>query len=234
MNNNVRKFYCLFPIATAVSSQLSWSHYLELIKIDEEFKRKFYLNECINSRWSVRELQRQIGSILYERLVLSSNKDKVLELAEKGQEIKSSKDLVKDPFVLEFLDIKENTGYLETDLEKNILEHLKEFLLELGKGFMFVGSQVRLTLEEDHFYPDLVFYNRLLKCFVIIDLKIGKVTHQDIGQMQMYVNYYDREIKSTDENPSNEFYKHLGGKYIKQRTFEKLQLLENIYYFDKI
>lgn len=198
----MRKFYCLFPIATTVSSQLSWSHYLELIKIDEELKRKFYLNECINSRWSVRELQRQIGSLLYERLVLSSNKDKVLELAEKGQEIKTSKDLVKDPFVLEFLDIKENTSYLETDLEKNILEHLKEFLLELGKGFMFVGSQVRLTLEEDHFYPDLVFYNRLLKCFVIIDLKIGKVTHQDIGQMQMYVNYYDREIKSADENPT--------------------------------
>ena len=118
-----------------------------------------------------------------------------MELAEKGHELKKSKDLVKDPFVLEFLDIKENTEYLESDLEKNILEHLKEFLLELGKGFMFVGSQVRLTLEEDHFYPDLVFYNRLLK-------KIGKVTHQDIGQMQMYVNYYDREIKKDDENPT--------------------------------
>ena len=133
---------------------------------------------------------------------MSQNKEKVLELAEKGQVIKSGKDLVKDPFVLEFLDIKENTEYLEADLEKNILEHLKEFLLELGKGFSFVGSQVRLTLEEDHFYPDLVFYNRLVKCFVIIDLKIGKVTHQDIGQMQMYVNYYDREIKNEDENPT--------------------------------
>ena len=196
----MRKFYIYFPIATTVSSQLSWSHYLEIIKIEEESKRKFYLNECINSKWSVREFQRQIGSLLYERLLLSADKDKVLELAEKGHEIKESKDLVKDPFVLEFLDIKENTDYLETDLEKNILEHLKEFLLELGKGFMFVGSQVRLTLEEDHFYPDLVFYNRILKCFVIIDLKIGKVTHQDIGQMQMYVNYYDREIKSDDEN----------------------------------
>ena len=158
------------------------------------------MKECINSRWSVRELERQIGSLLYERLALSVNKQKALELAEKGHELKTSKDLVKDPFVLEFLDIKENTEYLESDLEKNILEHLKEFLLELGKGFMFVGSQVRLTLEEDHFYPDLVFYNRLLKCFVIIDLKIGKVTHQDIGQMQMYVNYYDREIKQQDEN----------------------------------
>ena len=167
-----------------------------------ERMRKFYMKETINSRWSVRELQRQIGSLLYERLLLSANKDKILELAEKGHELKESKDLVKDPFVLEFLDIKENTDYLESDLEKNILEHLKEFLLELGKGFMFVGSQVRLTLEEEHFYPDLVFYNRLLKCFVIIDLKIGKVTHQDIGQMQMYVNYYDREIKSDDENPT--------------------------------
>ena len=198
----MRKFYCMFPIRSTLLTELSWSHYLELIRIDEEPKRKFYMHECINSNWSVRELQRQRDSLLYERLVLSTDKTKVKELAEKGQEIKESKDLVKDPFVLEFLDIKENTEYQETDLEKNILKHLKEFLLELGKGFSFVGSQVRLTLEEDHFYPDLVFYNRLLKCFVIIDLKIGKVTHQDIGQMQMYVNYYDREIKSSDENPT--------------------------------
>lgn len=198
----MRKFYIYFPIATTVSSQLSWSHYLEIIKIEEESKRNFYINETINSRWSVRELQRQIASLLYERICLSSNKEKVLELSEKGQELKCGKDLVKDPFVLEFLDIKENTEYLESDLEKNILKHLKEFMLELGNGFMFVGSQVRITLEEDHFYPDLVFYNRLLKCFVIIDLKIGKVTHQDIGQMQMYVNYYDREIKKDDENPT--------------------------------
>lgn len=196
----MRKFYCLFPIRSTVLTELSWSHYLELIKIDEEPKRNFYFKETINSRWSVRELQRQIGSLLYERLTISVNKDKVLELSKKGHEIKETKDLVKDPFVLEFLDIKENTNYLESDLEKNILKHLKSFLLELGKGFMFVGSQVRLTLEEEHFYPDLVFYNRILKCFVIIDLKIGKVSHQDIGQMQMYVNYYDREIKNKDEN----------------------------------
>ena len=160
------------------------------------------MKETINSRWSVRELQRQRNSLLYERLVLSSDKAKVLELSKEGQVLRQGKDLVKDPFVLEFLDIKENTRYLETDLEKNILEHLKEFLLELGKGFSFVGNQVRLTLEEDHFYPDLVFYNRLVKCFVIIGLKIGKITHQDIGQMQMYVNYYDREIKNKDENPT--------------------------------
>lgn len=196
----MRKFYICFPITTTVSSQLSWSHYLELIKIEEKSKRNFYFNECINTKWSVRELQRQRDSLLYERLLLSADKEKVLELSEKGQILKTNKDLVKDPFVLEFLDIKENTYYLETDLEKNILEHLKEFLLELGKGFSYVGNQVRITLNEEHFYPDLVFYNRILKCFVIIDLKIGKVTHQDIGQMQMYVNYYDREIKQRDEN----------------------------------
>ncbi|MEG1141748.1 MAG: PDDEXK nuclease domain-containing protein [Clostridia bacterium] len=196
----MRKFYSLFPIQSSVMNELSWTHYLEIIKIDKENKRDFYINECIDSKWSVRELQRQIGSLLYERLLISADNKKVLELSSKGQLLKSSKDLVKDPFVLEFLDIKENTRYLESDLEKNILEHLKEFLLELGKGFMFVGSQVRITLEEDHFYPDLVFYNRLIKCFVIIDLKIGKVTHQDIGQMQMYVNYYDREVISKDEN----------------------------------
>ena len=198
----MRKFYLIYPIWKTVSSKLSWSHYLELIKIDDEQKRKFYLNECINSKWSVRELQRQRDSLLYERLTISADKEKILELSEKGQILKTSKDLVKDPFVLEFLDIKENTDYLESDLEKNIIEHLKEFLLELGKGFSYVGNQVRLTLEEDHFYPDLVFYNRLLKCFVIIDLKIGKVSHQDIGQMQMYVNYYDREIKQNDEKPT--------------------------------
>lgn len=196
----MRKFYLVYPIWKTVSSKLSWSHYLELLKIEEEPKRKFYMNECINSRWSVRELQRQRDSLLYERLLLSADKKKVLELSEKGQVLREGKDLVKDPFVLEFLDIKENTEYLESDLEKNILEHLKEFLLELGKGFSYVGNQVRLTLEEDHFYPDLVFYNRLLKCFVIIDLKMGKVTHQDIGQMQMYVHYYDREIKQKEEN----------------------------------
>ena len=198
----MRKFYCLFPIRSTVLNELSWSHYLEIIKIEEEPKRNFYIKETINSRWSVRELQRQIASLLYERLVLSSDKKNVVDYSKQGQQLQSSADLVKDPFVLEFLNIKENTSYLEADLEKEILNHLKEFLLELGKGFMFVGSQVRITLGEDHFYPDLVFYNRLLNCFVIMDLKIGKVTHQDIGQMQMYVNYYDREIKKEDENPT--------------------------------
>lgn len=196
----MRKFYLYYPIATTMLSQLSWSHYLELIKIKEEEKRNFYMHECINSNWNVRELQRQRTTLLYERLANSKDKDKLLELSTRGNSIQESKDIIKDPFVLEFLDIKENTEYLESDLEKNILEHLKEFLLELGKGFTFVGNQVRVTIDTEHYYPDLVFYNRMLQCFVIIDLKIGKVTHKDIGQMQMYVNYYDRKIKNPNEN----------------------------------
>ncbi len=201
--NNIRrmrKFYSLFPIRSTVSNELSWSHYIEIIKIEDKLKRNFYLQETVNSNWSVRELQRQIHSLLYERLISNANTDKILQLAEKGHIIKETKDIIKDPLVLEFLDLKDNDKYYEYDLEKNILEHLKEFLLELGKGFTFVGSQVKITIGNDQFYPDLVFYNRILQCFVIFDLKIGKVTHQDIGQMQMYVNYYDREVKSEKEN----------------------------------
>ena len=196
----MRKLYLYYPKRTTLLSQLTWSHYLELIKIDDETKRNFYMNECINSNWDVRELQRQRTTLLYERIATSKDKSKIPELSTKGNSIYESKDIIKDPFVLEFLDIKENTNYLESDLEKNILEHLKEFLLELGKGFTFVGNQVRITIDTEHFYPDLVFYNRILNCFVIIDLKIGKVTHKDIGQMQMYVNYYDRAIKKENEN----------------------------------
>ena len=198
----MRQFYLMYPIRSTLLSELSWSHYLELIKIKDVNKRNFYMHECINSNWSVRELQRQQSTLLYERLLISKDQSESLKLSLEGNNLYESKDIIKDPFVLEFLDIKENTNYLESDLEKNILEHLKEFLLELGKGFTFVGNQVRITIDTEHFYPDLVFYNRILKCFVIMDLKIGKVTHQDIGQMQMYVNYYDREIKSEDENPT--------------------------------
>ena len=196
----MRKLYMCYPKRSTMLSQLSWSHYLELIKIKEKYKRDFYMHECINANWDVRELQRQRDSLLYERLAMSKDKNKLLELSTKGNKVSSNEDIIKDPFVLEFLDIKENTNYLESDLEKNILVHLKEFLLELGKGFAFIGSQVRITIDTEHFYPDLVFYNRVLNCFVIIDLKIGKVTHQDIGQMQMYVNFYDREIKRENEN----------------------------------
>jgi len=195
-----REFKGSSPIGQTVSAQLTWSHYVELIKIKDENKRNFYTRECINSGWSVRELQRQRTTLLYERLVSGKNEEEIRKLSTKGQEISKNKDIIKDPFVLEFLDIKEATDYQETGLEKNILNHLKEFLLELGKGFTFVGNQVRLTVDSEHFYPDLVFYNRILSCFVIIDLKLGKVTHKDIGQMQMYVNYYDREVKSDNEN----------------------------------
>ena len=193
----MRRFYLCYPIAKTLSAQLTWSHYLELIKEKDETKRNFYMKECINCNWNVRELQRQRTTLLYERLYLSNKKGKLLESTNDDYSVN---DIIKDPFVLEFLDIKENTEYLESDLEKNILKHLKEFLLELGKGFAFIGNQVRITLDTEHFYPDLVFYNRILKCFIIIDLKIGKVTHKDIGQMQMYVNYYDREVKQIDEN----------------------------------
>lgn len=196
----MRQFYMCFPIRSTISSELSISHYYELIRIKEKSKRDFYMSECINSNWDVKELQRQRTTLLYERIANSKDKSKLLELATKGHSIYENNDIIKDPFVLEFLDIKENTNYLESDLEKSILEHLKEFLLELGKGFTFVGNQVRITIDTDHFYPDLVFYNRILNCFVIIDLKIGKVTHKDIGQMQMYANYYDREIKRETEN----------------------------------
>ena len=196
----MRQLYLTYPIRSTMLSELSISHYYELIKIKEKYKRDFYMHECINANWDVRELQRQRDSLLYERLAMSKDKNKLLELSTKGNKVSSNEDIIKDPFVLEFLDIKENTDYLESDLEKNILVHLKEFLLELGKGFAFIGSQVRITIDTEHFYPDLVFYNRVLNCFVIIDLKIGKVTHQDIGQMQMYVNFYDREIKRENEN----------------------------------
>ena len=166
----MRKLYLYYPKRTTMLSQLTWSHYLELIKIDDESKRNFYMNECINSNWDVRELQRQRTTLLYERIANSKDESKLLELSIKGHNIYENKDIIKDPFVLEFLDIKESTNYLESDLEKNILEHLKEFLLELGKGFTFVGNQVRITIDTDHFYPDLIFYNRILNCFVIIDL----------------------------------------------------------------
>ena len=196
----MRKLYLYYPKRTTLLSQLTWSHYLELMKIEDKAKRNFYMTECINSDWDVRELQRQRVTLLFERIANSKDKFKLDELSIKGNKIYENKDIIKDPFVLEFLDIRGNTGYLESDLEKNILEHLKEFLLELGKGFTYVGNQVRITIDTAHFYPDLVFYNRILNCFVIIDLKIGKTTHKDIGQMQMYVNYYDREIKQKTEN----------------------------------
>ena len=180
--------------------KLSWSHYVLLLKIDNENERNFYEIEAAENNWSVRELQRQYNSSLYERVALSKNKTKVKELGKKGQIVIEPVDILKDPYVLEFLNLKEETVYTESQLEQAIIDRIEKFLLELGKGFLFDSRQKRISFDGDNFYIDLVFYNRLLKCFVLIDLKIGKLMHQDIGQMQMYVNYFDREIKEKDEN----------------------------------
>lgn len=179
---------------------LSWSHYLKLLRIEDEDERKFYEIEAYKNNWSVRELQRQFDSALYTRLVLSRNKEKVKELSEKGQVFEGPKDAIKDPYILEFIGLPENTSYSESDLEQELINKLEQFLLELGNGFTFVSRQKRISFDEKHFRIDLVFYNRILKCFVLIDLKIGEIKHQDLGQMQMYVNYYDREVKLEDEN----------------------------------
>ena len=183
-----------------INFQLSWSHYLFLLRINNLEERKFYEIEAIENNWSLRELRRQFDTSLYERLSLSRDKKGIKELSEKGQIIEKAKDSLKDPYILEFVGLPENEKYSETELEQKIIDKLEHFLLELGKGFTFVGRQVRFTFDEEHFRVDLVFYNRLLQCFVVIDLKIGKLTHQDLGQMQMYVNYYDRFVKLDTEN----------------------------------
>lgn len=170
------------------------------MRISNLEERHFYEIETYKNNWSVRELNRQFDSALYERLALSKNKEKVIELSNKGQIIDKPMDAIKDPYVLEFLNLKEDNTYSEKDLEPKIINILQLFLLELGKGFTFVQRQMRLTLDDQHFYADLVLYNRLLRCFVVIDLKIGKIKHQDIGQLQMYVNYFDRQVKTPDEN----------------------------------
>ena len=181
---------------------LSWSHYLKLMRIENPDERRFYEIEATENNWSLRELQRQFDSSLYERLALSKDKKGVKSLAQKGQIIEKPEDVVKDPYVLEFLGLKELPQYSESELEQRLIDHLQTFLLELGKGFTFVGRQVRFTFDEQHFRVDLVFYNRLLRAFVLIDLKRGTLKHQDLGQMQMYVNYYDRFVKTEEENPT--------------------------------
>jgi predicted nuclease of restriction endonuclease-like (RecB) superfamily len=197
----IRKFYITYKITKSVISQsLSWTHYLHLMRISGDEERSFYEIETIKNNWSVREMSRQINASLYERLCLSKKKDEILKLASEGQVIDKPTDLIKDPYVLEFLQLPEANTYSETELETALINKLEHFLLELGKGFTFAGRQVRFTFDEEHFRVDLVFYNRLLKCFVLVDLKIGKLKHQDLGQMQMYVNYYDRFIKLDDEN----------------------------------
>lgn len=181
---------------------LSWSHYIALCRIKNKNERSFYEIEAIQGNWSVRELQRQIDSGLFERLTLSKNKSKVRELAKKGQIVTQPEDVLKTPYVLEFLGLEEKSSYTESDLEAAIINKIEHFLLEMGKGFLFQGRQVRFCLDDEEFFVDLVLYNRLLKCFILVDLKIGKLKHQDIGQMQMYVNYYDRYIKTKSEKPT--------------------------------
>jgi predicted nuclease of restriction endonuclease-like (RecB) superfamily len=181
---------------------LSWTHYQVLLTVKDPDERSFYEIEATNSGWSVPELKRQKASCLYERLALSRDKEGIRKLAREGQVIVRPEDLLKEPFVLEFLGLDDKASYSESDLEQAIINRLEHFLLELGKGFLFEARQKRFTFDEDHYFVDLVFYNRLLRCYVIIDLKLDKLTHQDLGQMQMYVNYYDREVKLPDENPT--------------------------------
>ncbi len=198
----MRTFYLTYSKGQTVSDEfrLSWSHYLMLMRIDNVEERKFYEIETAENSWSLRELQRQFDTSLYERLALSRDKNEVKKLSEKGLLIEKAQDSLKDPYVLEFLGLPEETKYSEIELEQKLIDKLEHFLLELGKGYAFVGRQVRFTFDDKHFRVDLVFYNRLLQCFVLIDLKIGEITHQDLGQMQMYVNYYDRFVKLDTEN----------------------------------
>ena len=215
----MRRFYVVYSkdqIGQKVSAQfenlpvtregrkffLSFSHYVFLMRISNIDERHFYEIEAAHNGWGIKELERQYDSALYERLALSRNKEGMERLSTEGQLIERPEDLLKDPYVLEFTGLPELAKYSETDLETRIIDHLQEFLLELGRGFTFVGRQVRFTFEDEHYRVDLVFFNRLLRCFVLFDLKIGRLKHQDIGQMQMYVNYYDRKVKLEDENPT--------------------------------
>ncbi len=197
-----RQFYRTFPIANTLYSQLSWSQYKLIIRIDNQDKREFYIAETVKNNWTVRQLERQINSSLYERLLLSNDKESVLAVAKNEKLPSDAKEIIKDPMYLEFMGLKREAAYYEKILEQAIITHLQDFLLEIGNGFSFVARQKRIHIEGDDFFVDLVFYNRLLQCFVIIEIKTTKLTHQDIGQLQMYVNYYDRIEKLPTENPT--------------------------------
>lgn len=197
---NMRQFYVTFQNGYALRSHLSWTHYRILMRVEDEMARQFYLDECTKSAWSTRQLERQINSFYYQRLLSSQDKDCVrneIQSLDKGM---NAKDVIRDPYVLEFLGLEQTPNLYERDLEKGLINHLQKFLLELGRGFSFVARQKRITFDAEHYYLDLVFYNYILKCFVIIDLKVGKLTHQDIGQMQMYVNYFTREMMNEGDN----------------------------------
>ncbi|MEG1726136.1 MAG: PDDEXK nuclease domain-containing protein [Anaerovoracaceae bacterium] len=197
---SMRQFYLTFPNSYALRSQLSWTHYRLLMRVENETARKFYLDECAKSNWSTRQLERQINSFYYERLLSSQDKDEVRNEIQKLETGSTPQDIIRDPYVLEFLGLEGTPNLYEKNLEDGLIDHLQKFLLELGRGFSFVARQKRITFDGEHYYLDLVFYNYILKCFVIIDLKIGKLTHQDIGQMQMYVNYYTRELMNEGDN----------------------------------
>ena len=197
----MRQFYLTYRIAKSpISQSLTWTHYIRLMRISDPEERRFYEIEAESNNWSVRELNRQFDSALYQRLALSRDKEAVKALAIKGQTVEKPEDILKDPYVLEFTGLPELPRYTESKLEQRLIDELQVFLLELGKGFSFVGRQQRITIDEDHYFVDLVFYNRLLRSFVLVDLKIGQLKHQDLGQMQMYVHYYDRFVKLPDEN----------------------------------
>ncbi|MFH1825353.1 MAG: PDDEXK nuclease domain-containing protein [Candidatus Firestonebacteria bacterium] len=200
----MKQFYVMFPKVNALRSELSWTHYRLLLRVDNDRNRAFYLNECADANWSTRQLERQINSFYYERLLTSKNKTSVKQEADTRARQLSIKpeDQIKDPFVLEFLGLQENTNLKESHLEQALINHLQKFLLELGRGFSFVARQRRISTETQHFYIDLVFYNYLLKCFVLIDLKTEKLTHQDIGQMDMYVRLFEDKMKAKDDNPT--------------------------------
>jgi predicted nuclease of restriction endonuclease-like (RecB) superfamily len=197
-----RKFYLTFPIAHAVRAQFTWRHYRIYISIENQHKREFYQEESVKNTWSYRQLERQVNAGLYERLLLSNDPESVLSVARSEKQPINAKEIIKDPMVLEFLGLKPDSSYYEKDLESRIISHLQEFLLELGNGFAFMSRQKRIHLDGDDFFIDLVLYNRLLQCFVIIEIKTSKITHQDIGQLQMYVNYHDRYEKKDHENPT--------------------------------
>ena len=200
----MRLLYIKYPICQTLSSKLSWSHYCELLGISDDAKRSFYEQECINARWSFRELKRQIDSSLFERLLLSdgqANKEKVLQLAAKGVEINRPSDIIKDPYVFEFIGIPENKPMMESDLERMLVRGIEDFLLELGRGFMFVGTQQRVTMNNTHYYVDRVFYNKILKAYVLIELKRTKLTPEAAGQLNMYLNYYATEVNDESDNP---------------------------------
>lgn len=197
----MRQFYCCFPIRHTVCAELSWSHYRLLMRISDETIRAFYMEECVKSAWSVRQLERQINTMYYERILASRDKDAVAGEIQRLEPKPEYEKIVKDPYVMEFLQIQPDTHVFESDLEQALIDHLQQFLLELGRGFSFVSRQKRFTLDGQNFYIDLVFYNYILKCFVLIDLKMDMLTHQDLGQMQMYVNYYTRELMNEGDNP---------------------------------